>query len=925
MHGYFPAVTMGFVILFMLSSPAGAQSTIAGVVRDVTGAVLPGVTIEASSAALIEKTRVVVSDEGGLFRIADLRPGTYQLIFELQGFTSVKHTAIELQSGVTVTANAEMKVGGLEETLTVSGVGSTIDVQSAVQQVVMTREVMDAVPTGRSVFSVGALIPGTTSNRPDVGGTEGMQQTQIQVHGSETRDVSFQVDGMSINSNFGNAGVVGVYYNDGMMEEISYQTNALPAEVSQGGVRINMIPREGGNTLHGALFATAASGSMQSDNFSDDLRALGMTAPNSVDTIHDVNGSVGGRIVRDRLWFFSTFRHWGVDRFVANTFNPDRTQALDDNYIYSTVVRLTLQATPKNKISAYYDKNVKWRGHRRDLTADYQFVEPRASYLQTTPLGYTGQMKWVSTVSNNLLFETGVSAFFLHYKTGYQPEVGDSDMAKIDFVKSTLTNAVVRDYDSYAQRQTYTASMSYVTGAHNFKTGLQYGMGPYKETVTINGDRVLRFRDGVPDSVDVYNSPLEVKESLNVDVGIYAQDTWTVKRATINAGVRLEHFNTSIDAQASAAGTFVPARSFAEISDVPNWTDIVPRFGIAYDLFGDSRSAIKVSASKYMGSEGVGLAHTVNPMFTSLDRRSWSDANGNGEAELSEIGPSTGFRGGVNQRIDPEITRPYNWEYSASFQQQLPARLTMSVAYYKRNVRNLYGVKNQLVTPADYTALSITNPVTGDPLTIYNLDPAKANLVDLLVSNYGELDKDYNGVEIRADKRFNNSAMLFGGVTIGKKYGSIRGTSEDLNDPNRLINARGYVDLDSTVQTKIAGTYPLPLRITLSGSLQSGTGQPLRRVFNVTRALVPTLTQVSMPVDVVERGSVRAERLNQVDMRVGRVFQTGRTKFEAIADVYNLLNDDSPTAEVETVGSSLGRPSSILDGRLLRLGLKITF
>ena len=380
-------------------------------------------------------------------------------------------------------------------------------------------------------------------------------------------------------------------------------------------------------------------------------------------------------------------------------------------------------------------------------------------------------MKWVSTVSNNLLFETGVSAFFLHYKTGYQPEVGDSDMAKIDFVKSTLTNAVVRDYDSYAQRQTYTASMSYVTGAHNFKTGLQYGVGPYKETVTINGDRVLRFRDGVPDSVDVYNSPLEVKESLNVDVGIYAQDTWTVKRATINAGVRLEHFNTSIDAQASGAGTFVPARSFAEIGDVPNWTDIVPRFGIAYDLFGDSRSAIKVSASKYMGSEGVGLAHTVNPMFTSQDRRSWTDTNGNGEAELSEIGPSTGFRGGVNQRIDPEITRPYNWEYSASFQQQLPARLTMSVAYYKRNVRNLYGVKNQLVTSADYTALSITNPVTGDPLTIYNLDPAKANLVDLLVSNYGELDKDYNGVEIRADKRFNNSAMLFGGVTIGKKYG----------------------------------------------------------------------------------------------------------------------------------------------------------
>jgi hypothetical protein len=261
-----------------------------------------------------------------------------------------------------------------------------------------------------------------------------------------------------------------------------------------------------------------------------------------------------------------------VDRFVANTFNPDGTQALDDNHITSAVLRLTLQASRRNKISAYYDKNVKYRGHRRDLSADYQFIEPRASYVQTTPLGYTSQVKWTSTMSNSLLFEAGASLFFLHYKTGYQPDVRSTDVAKIDFVRSTLSNAVVNDYDSWATRRTYTAALSYVTGAHAFKAGVQFGEGPYRETYFINQDMHLRFRSGVPDSVDVWNTPVDVREDMNADLGVYAQESWTMRRLTVNAGVRFEHFNTSIEEQTAPAGRFVPERRFAAIKDVPNWT-----------------------------------------------------------------------------------------------------------------------------------------------------------------------------------------------------------------------------------------------------------------------------------------------------------------------------------------------------------------
>jgi Carboxypeptidase regulatory-like domain len=907
------------------AAPIFAQSAVAGVVRDQSGLVLPGVTVEVSSPVLIEKVRTAVTDGSGQYKVVDLRPGNYTVVFTLPGFSTATREGIQLPAAFTATVNIELQLGSLQENVTITGAAPLVDVQNAVQQSVVNREVLDAIPTGRNVFSVGQLIPGTTTNRPDVGGTEGMQQQSFQVHGSETRDISFQVDGMSVNSNYGNAGIVGVYYNDGMMEEISYQTNALPAEVSSGGIRINMIPREGGNTFHGSLFATGAGGGLQTDNFSDELRARGMTAVNSIDQLYDVNFSLGGPIKRDRVWFFGTARRWGASRLVANTFNPDRTQAVDENHITSTVGRLTYQATGSNKISAYYDKNVKYRGHRRDLTGDYQFVDPQASYLQTTPLGYTAQLKWSSIATQRLLVESGMSLMFLHYKTGYRPEVGNNDLARIDFVQSTLTGAAPRDYDSFASRRTFSSTVSYVTGSHAVKVGVQFANGPYRETYTMHGDMQLRFNNGTASAVDLFNTPVDVRESLNADLGIYAQDQWNIGRLTVNPGVRFEHFNAAIRDQRAGAGAFVPERELARIDDVPNWNDVVPRLGVAYDLFGTGRTAIKASASKYMQNEGIGLAHSVNPMYLSRDRRTWTDVNGDGLAQMSELGPSNGFSGGVNQRFDPDLARPYSWEYSASLQHQLAEGLSVSAAYYRRNARNLYGVKNLLVTPADYSPVTIANPIAQGSLVVYNQNAATRGLLDLLVSNYSELDKKYDGVELKVDKRFAGGALLFGGLTVGRKFGSIRGTTDDLNDPNELINANGYVDLDSTVQFKLAGTYPLPLGVQLSGTLQSSTGLPLRRTYTVTRAVVPDLTQASIGIDLLPRGDMRLERLNQFDLRFEKQLTIGTTKLSGLLDMYNVLNTNVTTAEVEAVGSTLGRPVSILDGRLIRLGGKLTF
>jgi len=921
-------VTRGIAIAWLaiiasLGMPgvAHAQSAIAGVVKDTSGAVLPGVTVEASSPVLIEKTRTAVTDPAGQYKIVDLRPGVYSVTFQLAGFSTIVRSGIELPATFTATINIDMKIGGLEETVTVAGESPLVDVQNVTQQSVMNRQVLDTIPTGRNMFAQAALVAGVTTNRPDIGGSEGMQSINIQVHGSNPDDIAYQVDGMSVNSDNNNGGTNGLYPNDGMIQELSIQTSALPAEVGTGGIRMNIIPRDGGNAFHGSLFATGANHSLQSSNLTSELRSKGLRAANGISSIYDVNGSLGGPINRDRLWFFTTMRRNSSNNLVANTFNLDGTQAIDDNRLKSILGRVTYQASKKDKVSFYFDDQGKYRGHRRP--GGSSFVTPEATWVQRSPLGFTTQAKYTSTVTSKMLVEAGFSMYYLHWTQGYRPEsIGPS---RLDFTTSVRTGATTYDFNQWNVRRSYVGAVSYVTGSHAFKTGIQFSNGPYRQTQDVREDLILRFSDGAPNSVDTYNSPVDVRQYMNADLGMYAQDVWTIGRVTVSPGVRFDYYNASISAEHAAAGRFVGARDLPAINGVPDWKSVVPRFAAAWDPTGTGKTAIKASASKYMKNEGMGFTSLVNRMSLSSSRRSWADLNGDGDAQDNELGPSTGFSGGSNTTIDPAIKRPYNWEYTASVQRQLRQRLSVSAAYFNRRLRNLYGVKNTLVTPSDYSPVTITNPLTNDSLTVYNQNPSTLGRVALVLSTRDELNTNYNGVEFKAEQRFLNGADLFGGATIGRSRGSIRGSSDDLNNPNVLINSIGATGFDSTYQYKFAGSYPMPYGISVSGALQIATGLPLERLFTVTRTQVPNLTQVTQSVDLVPAGEMRLPTHQLLDVRLAKTFNLAGSKLQGIADVYNLFNDNAAISEVTAVGPSLGNPSEVIQGRLLRLGIQWNF
>ena len=349
--------TLFTVFVCLLLAPAGAyaQSAITGVVKDTSGAVLPGVSVEASSDVLIERFRTVTTDGAGQYRIVDLRPGVYVVTFTLQGFQTLRRDRVDLPSDFTASINADLRVGALEESVTVTAESPIVDVTTAVHTQVLNRDTIDSIPTGRTIQGMGQLIVGISLNLPDTGGARAMQQTYMSTHGMTTSNTTVLVDGMMVNG-LQSDGAVQSYFNDAMNQEVSYQTSGIGADTQAGGVRLNMIPREGGNRFSGDFKSAYRPGTWQGNNLTQRHLDKGLQTGNATDRIIDFTASQGGPILKDKLWFFGTARYISVNNFIPDTFLDDGSKGVDDQFIKSGLARLTWQVSPRNKLSLYFDE-----------------------------------------------------------------------------------------------------------------------------------------------------------------------------------------------------------------------------------------------------------------------------------------------------------------------------------------------------------------------------------------------------------------------------------------------------------------------------------------------------------------------------------------------------------------------------------------
>src|SRR5258705_5071650 len=500
----FARVMFGAALLALLPAAASAQtSAIGGIVKDSWGGVLPGVTVEASSPALIEKVRVAVSDGAGQYKITTLRPGTYTVTFTLPGFSAVKRENVELTSDFTATINADLRVGAVEETITASAESPVVDTQSIATRTVMTREVLDAIPTGRNIQAVGIMIPGTNialggggALSRDVGGSGNLQQSPLQFRGSA--DTVQTIEGLRLNNLCAQGAYSGVYWNDGSFQEISYVTGADSAEMGQGGIRVNMVPKDGGNSFHGVAFGNYAGSSFASDNCgvtgigspckrTELYGDLAFNPANKLNTVSnlrkiwDFNPSIGGPIKKDKVWFYATYRYWGVNKTVVDSYfdqdpspfkyTPDFSKpGVDDGHIRSIAGRVTAQLSSKDKVSYYHDEQNKVRGHW-GIAGN---VPPEASAIQATPTSFVSVTKWTRTQSNRMLLEGGLSVYDQEYIEMYQPEVTAAAVpVKTIYDQSTgkIAAAWPNPGDHFSKLFTRSASVSYVTGSDSLKFG----------------------------------------------------------------------------------------------------------------------------------------------------------------------------------------------------------------------------------------------------------------------------------------------------------------------------------------------------------------------------------------------------------------------------------------------------------------------
>jgi len=894
-------------VLAATGASAQQASGIAGAVRDESGGVLPGVTVEASSPALIEKVRSVVTDGEGRYNIVDLRPGTYVVTFTLGGFNTLRREGIELAAGFTATINADLKVGALEETITVSGATPLVDTQNVRQQTVVSERLLDALPSsGKSLVGYAKLIPGLKGGS-DVGGAAGLWATgnviADTVHGKG--GAKFSYDGMQTN-NYGGSGATSYLMNPATVQETAVETGGVSAESNSAGIAMNLVPKEGGNNITLMASGLYSGESLHGDNLNDELRRRGVTNTTKVLNVYDANGAIGGPIRRNRVWFFAATRFAGNKNRVNDVYfnstrgtrfyTPDFSQpSYRKEWLKSQAGRVTWQATERNKFNVFADvQNYMVRG-RGDFTA------PEAHTVWSFWPAGLYQATWNMPKTNRLLFEAGWSLTRNDFPGSHTQS---TDVFGFTVPTTDVTILEASTGFRYNARATYSPthiqyrvverfSTSYVTGSHAFKVGLQWQQGYYDVETFVNSDGLnpscadcpvqYTFLNGAPLRITQWAAPYLQKNRIKADLGVFAQDQWSMRRMTLNYGLRLDYFNSYVPPQNVPASAFVAERNFAPVSRVPEWTDLNPRVGLSYDLFGTGRTALKSSIGRYVGVMGINVAQNNNPTLTAVNstNRVWTDANSNyvPDCDLRNFG-ANGECGPIDNvnfgRNNPNATRyaddmirgfgkrDYFWEFAAEIQQQLREGMSVKGGYY-RNWSSHFpplgdtswntGVTDNLaVGPEDFDSYCVTAPSDsrlpgggGYPICgMYDVSPSKFGLQDNLVvrpSNFGDRSRVSDFFTLALDARFgkgNLGANLDTGRTVENNCFVIDAPGVSTYSP-ALFTATFYGANNATTidgkplcksvspfkgntQVKVFGSYSLPLGLIASGTLQNLSG-----------------------------------------------------------------------------------------------------
>jgi hypothetical protein len=1024
------------VLIVSVLTPAVtfAQASITGVVKDSSGAVLPGVNVEASSPVLIEKVRTAVTDGSGQYRIVDLRPGTYTVTFTLQGFNTARRDGIELTGSFTSAVDVALEIGRLEETITIVDAAPIVDVQSVRRETTIAGDTIASLPTSRSYGSLFQLVPAVT------GGSRDVQTLPALVvfggPGGRATEGRLQVDGLGVGAPLSGGGVSGYIPDIGNAQEVTFTTSGGLGEAEVGGPTMNIVPKTGGNTLKGTIYAAGVNSGLVGSNFTDQLKTAGLRTPGQLLKLWDINGGVGGPIVRDRIWYFASSREEGSWQSVPGmyrnqnagdptkfTYVPDLSrQAVTAGDWHTMNLRLTVQPTPRNRFNVFWDEQRPCQGASWPGVNDGCRQQPDEDWIIGGAPGSAGtfglatatqspefsnyagrsharqraqQATWTSPATNRLLFDAGFGTNYSHYGGQEMPGNPTRSLPKLQEQCATppanavpgacahgIQNLLFGSQDWTSNQGfviTWRASSSYVTGAHSMKIGYQAAYHRVNQSYFANDTHLLyTLNHGVPNRLTLDLKPFRTGQRTRWEA-VYAQEQWTLGRLTLQGAVRFDHAWSYFPDQQIGPVRFLPTPLIFEAqSGVKGYNDITPRGGVAYDVFGNGKTSLKVNIGKYLeaatnhntyslsnpaariaGSPVLGAPPAVT--------RPWTDSNGNYVPDCDLLNPlaqNLSASGGdvcgqlsnlnfgkpvFTGSFDPELlegwgVRPSDWQVGVSVQQQLLPRVSVEVGYFRRWLQNFTTVDNLSVAATDFDRFSVTAP--SDPRLpggggnvvqgLYNVSEARTgqtNSFTTWADNFGGQTSMYNGVLFNVSARA-KSVTVQGGLNTGRTVVDSCALRAQLPETNPV---NPYCRDDPGFITRLTGlaSYTVPkVDVLLSGTFRSDQGTPLAANWVVSSAEAAKSlgrplsgSAPNVTVNLIEPGTLWGDRVNVFDLRVAKILRFGRTRTNVGVDIYNLLNSSAVLA-YNTSYNPTGNwlvPTQVVTGRFAKVSAAFDF
>ena len=939
----------------LVPAAASAQSSIAGIVNDSSGAVLPGVLVEAASDVLIEKVRSATTDANGQYRIVDLRPGIYTVTFTLTGFNTVKREAVNVPAEVVVSVNADLPVGALQETITVTGETPVVDLQSAKRTRTIDAELIQTLPTARSYNGLVRMIPSMTGGGNDVVLSPGM--IVFGSRGGRGNEGRVQVDGLNTGASLNGGGVSGYRQDLENATEVAITTSGGLGEAEVGGIAMNILPQTGGNRYTAHLYVTGFNQSMRSSNFTQRIIDAGLALPNQVNYNYDTSVSSGGPILRDRLWYFtqSYYRGSGNDISMYHnknagdlskwTYEADLTRPAksDSNGPIQPNLRLTVQLSRRDKMNLFWDEQISSNSIGQGSSTSAPETGGWNHGWQRVQ-----QVKWTSTASNRLLLEAGLGTYLSNWNTRERPG-NDRRFIQVQEQCSNgcdnnggipnLTYRAQATWDAdWIGAHTWNAAASYITGTHNMKFGYQ---GAWHVDDRNAGGNPLSYRvnNGIPNRITQRIRDYESSSRVRYNA-FYAQDQWTRGRMTLSGALRYDNSWSYYPKQQIGGTRFLPQVTVFEHSEgVEGYHDISPRAAVVYDVFGTGKTALKFNIGRYLeaavnanGNYSELLPRSRIPVTVN---RTWTDANGNFSPDCdllnpqaNDFRPSGGDFCGQMDNInfgkstptlfyDPKImkgwgVRPADWQIGVTVQQEVLPRVSVEASYQRRWLQNFTVTDNLLVDASEYTRFSVVAPLdprlpNGGGYTIdnlFNVIPAKSgqeNNYRTYAPNFGEQYSIYNGLELSMTARLVNGLQFQAGSSTGSQVTDNCEIREVLGGDVNPLNPYCHNAPGVTTRVTGAATYTIPrIDVLVSGTFQSSPGSVLSANYNYTAAAISAIlgrpvsgNVTNVQINLLKPGEMWGERVNQVDFRVGKRLRYGRMRSTIALDVFNLLNPDT--------------------------------